>query len=148
MVMSWFESKGLSTTLLVWHKTNACPLCNGKHISDVEFIVYVRGKGCCFNNDVSLKHKSKVFVSPICRVKDRLHPTQKRLDHLTQYIELHSREGDIIFDPFMGSGSTGVACINTSRSFIGIEKDDHYYEVACKRIEESERMKMLEPKLF
>ena len=63
-------------------------------------------------------------------------------------IKTYSNDGDTILDNTMGSGSTGVACVNTNRSFIGIEKDDHYYEVARKRIEESERMKMLEPKLF
>ena len=77
-----------------------------------------------------------------------LHPTQKPVALLEYLIKTYSNEGDTILDNTMGSGSTGVACVNTNRSFIGIEKDDHYYEVACKRIEESERMKMLEPKLF
>ena len=45
-------------------------------------------------------------------------------------------EGYTIIDPFMGSGTTGVACINTKRNFIGIEKDDKYFEIAKKRIEE------------
>ena len=58
--MSWFESKKLRTTLLVWHKTNPVPLCNGKHLSDVEFVVYVRGKSSTFNN-TPFKHKSKVY---------------------------------------------------------------------------------------
>lgn len=146
--MFWFESKGLRVTLLVWHKTNACPLCNGKHISDIEFIVYVRGKGACFNNDTSLKHKSKVFTSPICSGNDRFHPTQKRVEHIQQYIELHSNESDIVFDPFMGSGTTGVACVDTGRSFIGIELEQGYFDIAKSRIEEAERMKILEPKLF
>lgn len=77
-----------------------------------------------------------------------LHPTQKPVALLEYLIKTYSNEGDTILDNTMGSGSTGVACVNTNRSFIGIEKDDHYYEVACKRIEEAERMKMLEPKLF
>lgn len=76
------------------------------------------------------------------------HPTQKPVALLEYLIRTYSNEGDTILDNTMGSGSTGVACVNTNRSFIGIEKDDHYYEVACKRIEEAERMKMLELSLF
>src|SRR5699024_3712638 len=59
-IMTYFENKKLSTTLLVWNKTNPIPLCNGKHISDIEFIVYVRGKGAIFNNSVDINKKYKV----------------------------------------------------------------------------------------
>lgn len=136
--MSWFENKGLRATLLVWHKTNACPLCNGKHISDVEFIVYVRGKGACFNTGTSLRHKSKVFTSPICSGRDRFHPTQKRVEHIEQYLELHSNEGDNILDCFMGSGTTGVSCVKLNRNFIGIEIDDKYFAIAEERIKNAQ----------
>ena len=52
-------------------------------------------------------------------------------------IENSSQEGDIIFEPFMGSGSTGVACMNTNRKFIGIELDKNYFNIAKERIEEA-----------
>lgn len=54
-----------------------------------------------------------------------------------QYKTALSNEGDIVCDLTMGSGSTGVAAMNTSRNFIGIEKDDHYFEIAQKRLEEA-----------
>ena len=57
-------------------------------------------------------------------------PEQLANDHIISW----SNENDIVFDPFMGSGSTGVACINTNRNFIGIEKDDKYFEIAKNRI--------------
>ena len=50
----------------------------------------------------------------------------------------HSKDNDVIFDGFMGSGSTGVACKHTNRRFIGIELDENYFEIAKKRIEEEE----------
>ena len=71
------------------------------------------------------------------RDKDKYHPTQKPLGLLQYLIRTFSNEGDTIMDNCMGSGSTGVACINTNRKFIGIELDENYFEIAKNRIEES-----------
>lgn len=65
-----------------------------------------------------------------------LHPTQKPVALLEYLIKTYTLEGETVLDNCMGSGSTGVACINTNRNFIGIEKDDKYFEIAKKRIEE------------
>ena len=65
-----------------------------------------------------------------------LHPTQKPVALLEYLIKTYTLEGETVLDSCMGSGSTGVACINTNRNFIGIEKDDKYFEIAKKRIEE------------
>jgi site-specific DNA-methyltransferase (adenine-specific) len=67
--------------------------------------------------------------------KQQLHQNQKPLDLIEQCILKHSNENDLIFDGFMGSGSTGVACINTNRNFIGIELDEKYFNIAKERIE-------------
>lgn len=69
----------------------------------------------------------------------KLHPTQKPVDLLEYLIKTYTNEGDVVLDPTMGSGSTGIACINTGRKFIGIEKDDNYFSIAKKRIDEYER---------
>ena len=66
----------------------------------------------------------------------RLHPTQKPVALLDYLIKTYTLEGETVLDNCMGSGSTGIACINTKRNFIGIEKDDKYFEIAKKRIEE------------
>jgi len=66
----------------------------------------------------------------------KLHPTQKPVDLLEYLIKTYTLEGETVLDNCMGSGSTGVACVNTKRNFIGIEKDDKYFEIAKKRIEE------------
>lgn len=65
-----------------------------------------------------------------------LHPTQKPVALLEYLIKTYTLEGETVLDNCMGSGSTGVACLNTKRNFIGIEKDDKYFEVAKKRINE------------
>ena len=67
--------------------------------------------------------------------KKQLHQNQKPIDLLEQCILKHSDENDIVFDGFMGSGSTGIACLNTNRRFIGIELDEKYFNMAKERIE-------------
>ena len=66
--------------------------------------------------------------------KNRLHPTQKPIDLLEYLVKTYTNEGETVLDNCMGSGSTGVACVNTNRNFIGIELDDKYYEIAEQRI--------------
>ena len=66
-----------------------------------------------------------------------LHPTQKPVSLFEYLIKTYTNEGETVLDNCMGSGSTGVACINTNRNFIGIEKDEKYFEIAKKRIDEA-----------
>jgi len=70
-----------------------------------------------------------------------IHPTQKPLDLLEHLIKTYTNEGETVLDFTMGSGSTGVACVNTNRNFIGIEKDDKYFEIAKNRIIKSMKIK-------
>ena len=62
------------------------------------------------------------------------HPTIKPVQLIEKYLINHSNESDVILDPFMGSGTTGVACKNLNRNFIGIELDDKYFDIASERI--------------
>lgn len=66
-----------------------------------------------------------------------IHPTEKPIPLLEYLIRTYTQEGEVVLDNCMGSGSTGVACINTNRKFIGIELDETYFEIAKKRIEEN-----------
>lgn len=69
--------------------------------------------------------------------RTKYHPTQKPVALLEYFIKTYTNEGETVLDNCMGSGSTGVACKHTNRSFIGIELDDNYFEIAKKRIEET-----------
>lgn len=71
----------------------------------------------------------------------KFHPTQKPVPLLEYLIKTYTKEGDTVLDFTMGSGSTGVGCVNTNRNFIGIEKDEKYFEIAKKRIEEAKQNK-------
>lgn len=84
------------------------------------------------------------FAVPVTPAKNKqyrpdvdlsVHPTQKPVALLEYLVKTYSNAGDMVLDNTMGSGSTGVACVNTGRDFIGIELDDHYFDVAEERIE-------------
>jgi DNA modification methylase len=75
--------------------------------------------------------------------EDRFHPTQKPLALMKWVIENYTDNNDTILDPFMGSGTTGVACVQTGRKFIGIEIEPKYFDIACERI----RVAQMQPRL-
>ena len=70
-------------------------------------------------------------------MQGKVHPTQKPVDLLEYLIKTYTNENETVLDFTMGSGSTGVACMNTNRKFIGIELDKNYFDIASKRIEEA-----------
>ena len=78
------------------------------------------------------------------RDKIKKHQTQKPVALLEYLIKTYTNEGMLVLDNCMGSGSTGVACVNTNRKFIGIEMDEKYFEIACSRIKDS----LNQPRLF
>ena len=86
--------------------------------------------------DTGLRYSTQVWKFKRDCLKSNLHPTQKPVALLKELIKTFSNEGDTVLDNCMGSGSTGVACLNTGRRFIGIELDERYFEVAKKRLEE------------
>jgi site-specific DNA-methyltransferase (adenine-specific) len=76
-------------------------------------------------------------VYRVGRIRDRVHPTQKPVRLLEKLIEVVTSPGGTVLDPFMGSGSTGVACVNLGRWFVGIERDLEFYELARQRMAEA-----------
>ena len=142
-IMSYFENKKLSTTLLTWNKTNAIPCCNKKYIDNLEFVIYVRGKGATWNDEAPLNIKTKSKNYPTVCGKNRLHPTEKPLKLIEEYLELHTKENQLVLDCFGGSFTTGVACQNLNRQFIGIEynptegEHDKFYNIGLERIKKN-----------
>jgi DNA modification methylase len=78
--------------------------------------------------------RSVIKISRKTRGNKKLHPTQKPVALLEYLIKTYTLENETVLDNCMGSGSTGVACVNTNRNFIGIEKDDKYFEISQNRI--------------
>lgn len=78
------------------------------------------------------------FFQQKWRRQDQLHPTQKPVDLMEYLIKTYSNEGDVVLDFTFGSGTTGVACVNTNRKFIGIEQDEGYLKIAQDRIQKAQ----------
>ena len=74
----------------------------------------------------------------------RIHPTQKPVELMVSIVQHLAQSGNVVLDPFMGSGTTGVACVKTGRRFIGIEIDPGYFEIAKKRISEAQMQPRLD----
>lgn len=81
--------------------------------------------------------KNLINISRDFSAQQQIHPTQKPVPLLEWLIRTYSNEGDVVLDSTMGSGSTGVACLNTGRNFIGIERDRKYFDIARERISNS-----------
>jgi site-specific DNA-methyltransferase (adenine-specific) len=117
--------------LLVWDKGNVTP--NRYYMNACEFLLMLKkGKSRTINNR---------GTASILRYKNptgkKIHPTEKPIELMRCLIENSTQPGDTVLDPFMGSGSTGVACVNTGRRFIGMEIDDGFFNIAEKRIKEA-----------
>lgn len=89
-------------------------------------------KNIVTNNESGLRHPKT--IQKFIRDKGGLHPTQKPVAMMEYFIRTYTNEGDVVLDNCMGSGSTGVACKNTNRNFIGIELDKKYFDIASDRI--------------
>lgn len=124
----------------VWHKTNPAPkIYKNGFLNSCEMIACMWNKGHKWNFS-NQREMHNFFESPICMYPERLsepkHPAQKPVKLLEHLIKIASNENDVILDPFMGVGSTGVAALKNNRKFIGIEIDKAYFNAAEARIRE------------
>lgn len=130
-----------TTNFMIWHKTNPAPkIFKAGFLNSCEMIFTCWNKKHTWNF-ISQAEMHNFIESAICMKPERLsnpkHPTQKPIAILKKMIEIASNEGDIIFDPFMGVGSTGVAALGLNRRFIGVEIDDEYYMAAKRRVDDA-----------
>lgn len=131
-IYEFFVGKKGTVRPIIWEKTNPSPM-NGQYIylSGVEMAVWFKKSGAkVFNAHC----KNTVFRHPNGRSK--LHPTEKNHELLKELILDNTNEGDIVFDPCMGSGSHGVVALENGRRFVGIELDENYFNIAENRIKE------------
>lgn len=114
--------------MLVWNKVSA--MVNRWYMKDSEFVAYLwKGNARTINDPAS----KQLIRMP--QVDESEHPTEKPVLLLRHYIENSSRPGDLVVDPFAGSGTTGVAALHSGRRFVGAELDPRWFDVACGRLE-------------
>ena len=108
-----------------------------RYVNDCEFAVWAvkEGKPWTFNKPENVGYlKPEIITGIVPGGKKRLHPTQKHLEVMEKLIEIHTNENDLIYDPFLGSGTTAIACINKKRNIIGSEIDEKYYKISLERL--------------
>ena len=123
---------------IVWHKYNSPPrfIMKAGFISSKELIMFAyKGKNPTFNKPKEFKEMLDVWITPQTPSGERIgHPTQKPISLMEKIIKISTNEGNIILDPFLGSGTTAIACLKLNRKFIGIEKEEEYVKIANARI--------------
>ena len=95
------------------------------------------------NRTYTEKYPVSIIISSNANQTKRLHPTQKPVTLMEYLIKTYTNENDLVLDNCMGSGTTGVACKNLSRDFIGIELDEEYFKIAKERIKNSVKQETL-----
>jgi len=123
-----------SLEILVWGKENPTPFTNNVWLSDLEYCLYFRESGVKLNDGYELK--SKWHTSPINKADkdDYNHPTIKPLDLVKRHILHTTQPNDIVLDPFMGSGTTAIACKENERQYLGMEIDPKWHKVSVDRL--------------
>lgn len=117
----------LNWMILTWNKRNPTPLVNNTYLPDTEYMVHAYQKHIW-------ESKTRFIVGNVEK-NSFAHPTVKPLYVMNKALLSASAKGDLVLDPFMGTGSTGIAALNHGRRFIGIEKEPKYFDIACQRIE-------------
>ncbi|GAA6963657.1 site-specific DNA-methyltransferase [Helicobacter pylori] len=122
-----------------WVKNNPMPRnINRRYVQDTEFALWAVKKKAkwVFNKPKNEKYlRPLILKSPVVSGLEKVkHPTQKSLALMEKIISIHTNPNDIVLDPFMGSGTTGLACKRLERNFIGIESEKEYFQIAKKRL--------------
>lgn len=125
-----FNECGMTTKeLLVWQKPNPMPRNRDRlYVTTIEIALWaVKGKGWTFNRQKET-YENGIFHFGTVNSRVRKHPTQKPQKLLEELLKIHSNEGDLILDPFSGSGAISVACERLNRHYIAFEIDEIYYK--------------------
>lgn len=122
----------LSFDVLLLYKSNPIPAFNNSYMNDLEYIVFLRSKGVYFSSKEGYICYKKVFETTIGH-SNNVHPNQKPIELIKNMIKISSAKDHIVMDCFMGSGTTGVACKEEGRNFVGFESIEEYVIISNER---------------
>jgi DNA modification methylase len=120
---------------VIWDKLNPGLGWRFRRRHEMVMVAHKAGKRLAWTDDKRAVPNIWEGMPP----RDRAHPNEKPEALPAHFIELHTRPGEMVLDPFMGSGTTGVAAVRAGRRFIGIEIEERYFDIACRRIEQAQR---------
>ena len=133
----WMDKPLQFKQMIVWDKGKMGMGWHYRRSYETVLVAQKRGAACKWfdgsNKIENIIRPGDYGIKKIIPTADQ-HPTQKPVKLFEFFVKLHTQPGDVILDPFMGSGSTGVACVNLDRDFIGFELDPTYFELSQKRI--------------
>ena len=132
--IQWAKDNKCSFDILVMCKSNPIPAYNNHYMSDLEYIIVIREPGTYFSKEKNIELYRKWFMT---NCKKGIHPAEKPVELIKKFITVGSMGGGLVLDPFMGSGTTGVAAKELGRDFIGCEISDEYFKIASQRIDGS-----------
>ena len=132
--LNFFLSHDCHFEILTWHKTNPTPMTHNTFLPDTEYCLYFRSKGTRLNDGHKLKSKFHISTTNKDDKHNFKHPTIKPLELVKRHILHSTQDGDIVLDPFVGSGTTAIAARELGRNYIGIEIDPKWHEVATDRL--------------
>lgn len=129
----WAENNGYMFSILVWEKPLSI-INKNRFSQNLEYIVRVYDYGTALRRLPNNKLYNRVKKSEPVNGADKLHPTEKPVSIVREFVQLNTDEGGTVLDPFMGSGTTAIACIKERRHFLGFELSQQYYDKAVRRI--------------
>ena len=118
--------------IIIWEKTNPMPACGNNITNAVEYFIVIGDKSLKSNTTYTKNHISSSVNSKM----DKIHKAVMKQEVCDWFIDKFTNENDVILDPFMGLGTTGISCKKMNRDFIGIELNKEYFDIAEKRINE------------
>lgn len=129
--------------ILIFRKLNPLPAFNNAYMNDIEYIIFLRSPKTYFSGKEGYKNYSKHYAENIGHHK-LTHPNQKPLKLIKKFIQVSSKEGELVADFFLGSGTTAVASKELNRKYIGTEINKEYIYISERRLKETTKTKTLE----
>jgi DNA modification methylase len=133
-ILNYFQNKEAYFEILTWNKSNPIPATNNTFLPDIEYCLYFREQGVKLNDGYDIKSK---WYMTATNQKDKslfAHPTIKPLELVKRHLQHTTQIGDLVLDPFAGSGTTAIACKEINRNYICMEIDPKWHTVAVNRL--------------
>lgn len=135
----YVKEQGCKFDILTWNKTNPVPTYSNKYLTDTEYCLYFRNGGMC--EPKNYEDAKTYWFDPINSSDKQIweHPTIKPQHMIEKLIRNSSKQGQLVMDLYLGSGTTAAACKKLNRNFIGSEINERFYKIALDRVEKQEQ---------